>query len=349
MMVLSNMDKTHQYHQTVVQNLSYDPQGTTGSSDLFIFKGAISALGERLVVIDILANRAIWFSDHFGHIFPELTTNSSLEEIIEKIGLYEEWMEYLEKIKTSIQVPKNYTYRVQCDQNDTEIIQIDTTYTLIRLNVSTRFESSDCSQPPDREIPFSTLGGIAVSEMVSTIAHEINQPVGTINNLLHGVREQLLTYETHDPELVQAVDKSIEQAQFTADIISRIRDYTHSRQAKVEKIDVNHLIDNCLSLLEFEILNTNVRITHNKLINKALVSGNETMLQQVIVNLIRNSIESMDEDKKIIIITTKREDKFIKISVEDNGKGITIDELNTVFKPFISSKCNGMGIGLNIC
>jgi signal transduction histidine kinase len=73
------------------------------------------------------------------------------------------------------------------------------------------------------------------------------------------------------------------------------------------------------------------------------------MLQQVIVNLIRNGIESMVNGENEIVITTQKKDSYYKIAIIDNGHGISNDDVDNIFNPFKSNKSSGMGIGLNIC
>jgi two-component system sensor histidine kinase DctS len=159
----------------------------------------------------------------------------------------------------------------------------------------------------------------------------------------------MILSSTYDKRLINAIDKSLEQAQYTADIISRIRDYTRSREPKVEEINLNILIDKCISLMDWEVRNTNVHIKYYKYEKEAIVHGDELMLQQVIVNLIRNGIESMVNGENEIVITTQKKDSYYKIAIIDNGHGISNDDVDNIFNPFKSNKSSGMGIGLNIC
>jgi signal transduction histidine kinase len=312
----------------------------------FNCQNAITVMGEKLVALD--DSTAIWLSDKFKHTFPNINTESTINNVMEQLGLNDKWLEYLYK-KDTLQDNNIYPYRAKTDNYDIEIYKVDNEQSLIRLREPALVDEAHSRHLEDREKLIYTAGSITVSEMASTLAHEINQPVGTINNLLYGIREHLTNQDVYDKNLIQAIEKSIEQAQYTADIISRIRDYTRSRQPKIEEINLNQLIDKCISLMDWEVRHTNVKIEHIKLVSDALVQGDEIMLQQVIVNLIRNGIESMNNTEKKITITTKKDDDYHKISVKDNGKGITSDELNAVFIPFSSNKNSGMGIGLNIC
>jgi signal transduction histidine kinase len=309
---------------------------------------ALSVMGEKMIAIDTIHGKALWLSEKFNHTYPELNAESTIETIIDKICLSNK-RKQLSKIITRAKNDDISSYRLQCDSYDIELYKIDDICLLIRLQDTMLVEEANSRYLEDREKLIFTARSVTVSEMASTIAHEINQPVGTINNLLHGIRERIITVDDHDKILVSAIDKSIEQAQYTADIICRIRDYTQKRRPKVKKLDINQLIDKCISLMDWEVRNTNVKICHYKLVDNAIIKGDELMLQQVIVNLVRNGIEAMVNGKKEIIITTKKDDCYIKIDIKDNGQGISSDDFENIFRPFNSNKGSGMGIGLNIC
>jgi signal transduction histidine kinase len=188
--------------------------------------------------------------------------------------------------------------------------------------------------------------------MASTLAHEINQPIGTINNLLYGIKSRLERFSNIDQSVFTAIEKSIEQTKFTSDIISRIRDYTQSRQPKITQIEIKSLIDKCISLMDWEMRNTDVEIKYFDNIQNISIIGDELMLQQVLVNLVRNGMDSNTESSASegkIKISTSLNNGYVEISIEDNGKGMTEEEANNIFIPFASTKTTGMGIGLNIC
>jgi signal transduction histidine kinase len=309
----------------------------------------ISATGECVAILDAITNRATWLSDVFNQTFPVLNTDSSINQILDEIGSSPGQKHDLNRIIQYDEKNGNSYHSVKCGRYEALVSQIGDMKTLIRLQDASLCDEAYGRHLEDREKLIFTARSISVSEMASTLAHEINQPVGTINNLLHGIRDRLSRQENHDPELIHAIDKSIEQAQYTSDIIHRIRDYTHSIKPNIDRIDLTQLIDKCISLMDWEMRHTNVKIEHIKNVTNALVQGDELMLQQVIVNLIRNGIESMIDQEKIIEITTDSEDNYNKIAIKDNGKGLTNDELDIIFIPFSSNKTTGMGIGLNIC
>ena len=101
--------------------------------------------------------------------------------------------------------------------------------------------------------------------------------------------------------------------------------------------------------MDWEILRTNIKIDHHAHTSTAIILGDELMIQQVIVNLIRNGIEAINDEEKIIVISTKQEEGYLEVSIKDNGRGLSEEEEENTFIPFASNKATGMGIGLNIC
>jgi signal transduction histidine kinase len=237
----------------------------------------------------------------------------------------------------------NYEY-------DVELITVDESIVALRYRSVELSVLASSRHLEDREKLLFTSRSITVSEMASTLAHELNQPIGTLNNLLIGIKSRLNNNQVE--EVLPAIDKSIEQIKYTSDIITRIRDFTQSRQPKLSKLHINTLIDKCVSLMDWEIKHANIEFSYFDNTENISVFGDEVMLQQVIVNLIRNgidaSIDKSSKKTKIKIITTCSDD-YIQISIKDNGKGMTQQEADNVFIPFASNKSTGMGIGLNIC
>jgi len=204
----------------------------------------------------------------------------------------------------------------------------------------------------DRERLFSTSRTISVSEMATTLAHEINQPIGTVTNLLRGVRLRLESEKNAQSEVVAAIDQAVDQARFAANIISRIRDYTQSRQPNSQTIDLADLVCSCVSLLDWEMAREHIGLQLVLGDRPLMIAADVTMLQQVFVNLMRNAIEAMREVNpacRQLNIILRREEEEVEIAIADNGIGLTADAESQLFVPFVSSKPTGMGVGLNIC
>ncbi len=215
----------------------------------------------------------------------------------------------------------------------------------------------------DRERLLFTSRSVAVGEMATTLAHELNQPLGAVTNVLRGLKTRIATAAAQPqanalPMLEQGVQLALDQVQYAARIIGRIRDYTQSRQPRRERVDLNALLNNSLTLLDWELRRHGVQLSidlraDTSADDGAPVAGDGVMLQQVLVNLLRNAIDAMSDTpagQRRLAIGSRLDDAGqLEIAIADTGAGIDDGAASQLFTPFFSTKPTGMGIGLNIC
>jgi signal transduction histidine kinase len=215
----------------------------------------------------------------------------------------------------------------------------------------------------DRERLLFTSRALAVGEMASTLSHELNQPIGTVTNVLRGLAMRLARADSGAAEpaadLQQGVQLALEQAQFAARVIARIREYTLSRQPRREPLDLGAVARGSVGLLDWEIRRDGVLLELAIAPEPCHVLGDEVMLEQVLVNLLRNALEAMRDnvsgpdgraERRLHVgLAADGTRRQAVITVRDNGAGLPADADERLFAPFHSTKPNGMGIGLNIC
>jgi two-component system, LuxR family, sensor kinase FixL len=315
------------------------------------YLNVLANISDVIMMIDLRCDGVIWMSEKFKSNYPDLNIGSSTDELLcvfKKLNIDTASLQR----KIVLYQAGNQLPDVYCDENNMEIYHLGDSVLSIRMQNKTHTQLAQSRYLQDREELLFTSRSITVSEMASTLAHEINQPVGTIHNLLYGIKVRLSGVEGIDQDIFSAIDMSLEQTKYTSDIIARIRDYTHSRKPKQSVVEIKLLIEKCVSLMDWEMRHTNIEIQHYPDISNAKILGDELMLQQVIVNLIRNGMEANAESEKSdnkIKIVTSRSDNNIEIHIIDNGKGLSDKEADSIFIPFASNKSTGMGIGLNIC
>ena len=208
----------------------------------------------------------------------------------------------------------------------------------------------------DRERLLFTSRSLAVGEMASTLAHELNQPIGTVANVLRGMRA-LLSRQAANEELLGGVQLALDQALFASRVIARIREYTHSRQPRREALELDTVVQDSLALLDWELQRDGVQLQRSSSAQRCRVLGDEVMLQQVFVNLLRNALEAMRDNPpdaagratRRLTLGLSCERGMAVLTVRDNGCGLPKDAQDQLFVPFQSTKPNGMGIGLNVC
>jgi two-component system, LuxR family, sensor kinase FixL len=191
----------------------------------------------------------------------------------------------------------------------------------------------------------------AMGEMASALAHELNQPLSAIANYMKGSRRLLEnSLDDRSALLRDAMDKAAEQALRAGQIIGRLRDFVARGESERRVESVKKLIEeaSALALVGAKDLGVRVRFQFDPAVD--LVLADKVQIQQVLLNLLRNAIESMETSQKrdLLISTAKGSDDMIWIGVTDTGCGIAPEMTSQLFEPFITTKRHGMGVGLSI-
>jgi two-component system, LuxR family, sensor kinase FixL len=191
----------------------------------------------------------------------------------------------------------------------------------------------------------------ALGEMASSLAHELNQPLAAINNYLRGC--QYLLQQSQDPRAAmtrEALDKAAAQALRAGNIIRRLRDFVTRRESDKTIVRVARLLEDtsALALVGARELGVMVRFQLAPAVEHVLVDA--VQIQQVLVNLLRNALEAMQETtrRELFVVATLTADSMVEIMVSDTGHGVPEELLPRLFEPFMTTKENGMGVGLSI-
>jgi len=190
----------------------------------------------------------------------------------------------------------------------------------------------------------------AMGEMASSLAHELNQPLSAITSYLRGASTLLKAANVDTSRVREAMDRSAEQALRAGDIIKRLREF-------VAKGETDHAVEAPASLLEEAAAlalvgarEQGVRVSLQCERDLPDILVDKIQIQQVALNLIRNAIEAMETaSRRELTIGVTRQDDFAFFSVADTGSGIAPEIASHLFQPFVTSKPNGMGVGLSIC
>jgi two-component system sensor kinase FixL len=194
-----------------------------------------------------------------------------------------------------------------------------------------------------------------VSEMgtlASSLAHELNQPLTAVASYCESARDLLEAQPDGETlEMVrEAMDEAARQAIRAGQIVRRLRDFMSHGETERRVESLQRLINeaNALALVGSREHQIEVQLSLDP--RGDLVFVDRIQVQQVLVNLIRNAIDAMiDAPVRKLSIRTAREDGMTRVSVEDTGSGIGEAIAEQLFQPFVTSKQNGMGIGLSIC
>jgi PAS domain S-box-containing protein len=193
----------------------------------------------------------------------------------------------------------------------------------------------------------------AVGEMASTLAHEINQPLTAITNYLKGCARILDRMDgEHVPALRGAVNEAANQALRAGDIIRHMRQFLARGEIEPAAEDLPALLAESVHVALLAVPPGYVEIVFDLAEPSRLVMVDRVQTQQVLLNLIRNAIEAMAESPRRLLVLKTGEpmpDGLVKISVADTGTGLLPHVRDNLFQTFVSSKENGMGLGLSIC
>lgn len=190
-------------------------------------------------------------------------------------------------------------------------------------------------------------------ELTAMMAHEINQPLGAIANYLGGIQLRFsAVLKAHDG-LQDAIAESLRLAQRASDIIQTIRGLVRPRTDGRKAIDLLALVSETLSLLGPELERRHIELV--TWFSQALppVVAQRIQLQQLLLNLILNAAEAMTEtpvgQRRLVIAMRLLADRRVEISLSDTGHGLTTEQAQRIFQPFVTSKSDGIGLGLSIC
>ncbi|HEY2675831.1 MAG TPA: ABC transporter substrate binding protein [Steroidobacteraceae bacterium] len=189
-------------------------------------------------------------------------------------------------------------------------------------------------------------------DMSASIAHELNQPLGSILTNAQ-TAELLLTSDEPNVEEIRAIVADIKRDdQRASEVIKRLRGFLTKTSFEPQDIDINETIREVLRFLSDQAGARHVSLNSELTPKNVVVRGDRIQLQQVVLNLILNGMDSITdstgETRKISIATTVRDERTVIVSVIDSGRGIPEDVLQRIFEPFFTTKKNGMGMGLSI-
>lgn len=193
---------------------------------------------------------------------------------------------------------------------------------------------------------------ITVGELATSLAHELNQPLATITNYCRGC-VMLLEQGKADPQdLLDPMRKATEQALRATQIITRIRTYLRRSEPNLDSQDLQAIIAETVELAELDTQSQGMAIVHEHCADLPSIRADRIMLQQVVLNLIRNGIAAMQghaSPGQPLIISSTRMGGFVETRVLDRGPGVAPAHEDKIFTPFFTTKPDGMGMGLNIC
>jgi C4-dicarboxylate-specific signal transduction histidine kinase len=188
----------------------------------------------------------------------------------------------------------------------------------------------------------------SVGQFVATLAHEISQPITSISAFAAGVRRQIDPAQA-SPLLLESLQAIQTQAERAAEIVRRVRQFVRPEGTQRQEVCLNVVAREVLALLAPELSNARVKLNVRLSKAKLIVQADPLQIEQVLVNLIRNAAEALSPltpSRRSMGIESRSASGAAQIIIWDEGPGIDAKVQRKLFKPFVSSKEGGLGVGL---
>jgi len=220
-------------------------------------------------------------------------------------------------------------------------------------NVTPRMEAFQKLRQREAELAhldrLSTIG-----QMASQLAHELSQPLYAITNFADAASDRLREPGDFDRgDLTKWIGQIGNQARRAGEVLRRITQYVRKGELRFEPLDLNQTVDNVLAMLDFELSRRSVQVQVDLARGPLLTKADSLLIEQVLVNLIRNAEEAMDQvspaERRLTIRTFRDGASGVGAAVSDSGPGLGDEPPNHLFEAYVTSKSYGTGLGLPIC
>ncbi len=190
-----------------------------------------------------------------------------------------------------------------------------------------------------------------MGQMGATLAHELNQPLTAIVNYLQACQRLISAQLSPVPPRIQdVVDKAVAQADRAGQIIRRLRQFVEKRESERRSDELNAVVQEAAALALVGARSAGIVPLFKLSPDLPTVWVDRVQIQQVVLNLVRNAIEAMAQsNQRLLLIETGLLDQDLFVRISDTGPGLAPEVATQLFKPFVTTKDSGMGVGLSIC
>jgi len=193
----------------------------------------------------------------------------------------------------------------------------------------------------------STLG-----ELAGSLAHELNQPLTAILSNVQAA-QRFIDHEPPDlAEVREILNDIVDDSCRASEVIRRIRAFVKKEELELVRLDIGTVLRDVMQLVHSDAIVRGVHLSLDIDEHLPPLRGDKVQLQQVILNLLVNAFDAVRDvepfDRVVTAFAGRDRDGMIRVAVRDRGHGMTVDRLERIFKPFVTSKAQGLGLGLSI-
>ncbi|MDX1487970.1 MAG: PAS domain S-box protein [Acidiferrobacterales bacterium] len=192
----------------------------------------------------------------------------------------------------------------------------------------------------------STLG-----ELVANLTHELGQPLAAIANYVGGAVRRLQSHPEVDPKVLKRLKQAAELTQQAAGIVNTMRDFVRKKEIRFESLDMNAVVRRTAGLVAAEARHSGVEVELQTAPTLPRVKAAGVQIEQILLNLMINAIEAMQGEpgpRRLTVRTFENGMHEVETAVRDTGQGVSAEIVDRMFEPFVSSKSEGLGMGLSI-
>jgi signal transduction histidine kinase len=203
------------------------------------------------------------------------------------------------------------------------------------------------------ETDFAHLNRVSMmGELAASLSHEITQPIASARNNARAAMNFLNKQPLDLLEVREALSCVVGDADRAGDIVGRIRDQIKRAPPRRERFDLNAAINEVIGLARSAILKNGVSVKTGFADGFDPVDGDRVQLQQVVLNLVLNTVEAMgsiEAGARELLISTEQDRSGVLVALRDSGPGIDPADLELIFEAFYTTRSSGTGMGLSIC
>jgi len=224
-------------------------------------------------------------------------------------------------------------------------------YTLVIRDITFRRKTEARARQHQAELAHVSRVSLA-GEMAGALAHELSQPLTAIAAYARGCLRLLAGRAPEPATIYEGISEVVQQAERAGDVLGRLREFVRGGAWRRTFVEVGPLIDAAVSLARIEAIQNEVEIEARIDPDLPPVLADHIQIEQVLLNLLRNAIDAIaaaDSPERLIVVEAHcKGGRTVQISVADSGPGVIPEVANRLFEPFMTTKPEGMGMGLSI-
>jgi two-component system, chemotaxis family, CheB/CheR fusion protein len=188
-----------------------------------------------------------------------------------------------------------------------------------------------------------------VGELATGLAHELNQPLASIANVVEACSRYVRAGIIDPAKLLELLDDVGNQAMRAAGIVAHLRSFVDKGEPQLEDVDLVDVVSKVPNLMRYELERTRVELFLDLPTGPLVVQADRIQIEQVIVNLIQNAMDSIEEagsGERKIVFRARTAGAMVELCVRDTGTGVLGAAADRIFEPFFTTKTQGLGMGL---